>query len=86
MIADGRMRGDILSLENDTPPGETLIAPVMRKGKRIAPAPTLAQIRERAARDLARLPEPLRQLKSGTDYPVTISDSSRRWRNDDGTR
>ena len=73
---DGRMRGDILSLENDTPPGETLIAPVMRGGKRLAPAPTLAQIRERAARDLARLPEPLRRLESGTDYFVMISDSA----------
>jgi len=72
--ADGRMRGDIVSLENDTQQGETLIAPVMRGGKRIAPAPTLAQIRERAARDLARLPEPLRRLESGAHYPVTISE------------
>ena len=64
-----------MSLENDELPGETLIAPVMRTGKRISPAPTLAQIREHAARELARLPEPLRQLKSGTDYPVAISDS-----------
>ena len=67
------MRGDILSLENDKQPGETLIAPVMRAGKRIAPAPTLAQIRERAARELDRLPEPLRRLEPGVDYPVQIS-------------
>jgi nicotinate phosphoribosyltransferase len=71
---NGRMASDVLSLENDKLPGDTLIAPVMRGGKRIAPAPTLAQIRERAARELARLPEPLRQLKSGTDYSVTISE------------
>jgi nicotinate phosphoribosyltransferase len=63
-----------LSLENDTLPGETLIAPVMRGGKRLAPAPSLAQIRERAARELARLPEPLRRLEQSTDYPVKISD------------
>ncbi len=62
--ADGRMRGDILSLESDKQPGEPLVVPVMRAGKRIAPAPTLAQIRERAARDLARLPEPLARLES----------------------
>jgi nicotinate phosphoribosyltransferase len=68
------MASDVLSLENDKLPGDTLIAPVMRGGKRIAPAPTLAQIRERAARELARLPEPLRQLKSGIDYSVTISE------------
>ena len=39
--ADKRMRGDILSLENDSQAGETLIAPVMRGGKRLAPAPAL---------------------------------------------
>ncbi len=33
--ADGRMAGDILSLESDSHPGETLIAPVMRGGKRL---------------------------------------------------
>jgi nicotinate phosphoribosyltransferase len=71
--ADGRMTGDILSVEADNQPGEALIVPVMRAGKRIAPAPTLTQIRERAARDLARLPEPLRRLEPG-DYPVTVAD------------
>jgi nicotinate phosphoribosyltransferase len=73
--ADGRMRGDILSVENDKQPGEPLVVPVMRAGKRIAPAPTLAQIRERAARDLARLPAPLAQLEPGADYPVIVADA-----------
>jgi nicotinate phosphoribosyltransferase len=71
--AQGRLCGDILSLENDAQAGEPLVEPVMRGGKRLAPAPTLAQIRERAARDLARLPEPLRKLEPGADYPVTIA-------------
>ena len=70
---DGRLRGDVLSLENDTQPGDALIVPVMRAGKRLAPAQTLAQIRERTTRELARLPEPLRKLETGTDYPVQIS-------------
>jgi nicotinate phosphoribosyltransferase len=69
----GRMRGDVLSLEDDRQDGETLVMPVMRGGKRIGPAPTLAQIRERAARELARLPEPLRRLEAGVAYPVEIS-------------
>jgi nicotinate phosphoribosyltransferase len=69
------MRGDVLSLENDTQAGEPLIMPVMRSGQRIAPAPTLAQIRERAARDLARLPEPLRRLEPGACYPVKVADA-----------
>jgi len=75
--ADGRMRGDILSLASDTQAGEALIVPVMRAGKRIAPSPSLAQIRERAAADLARMPEALRRLETGADYPVTIADALR---------
>jgi nicotinate phosphoribosyltransferase len=75
--ADRRMRGDILSLENDSQAGETLIAPVMRGGKRLAPAPTLAQIREHATRELGKLPEPLRKLEGGMEYPVEISKALR---------
>jgi len=72
---DGRMRGDVLSLETDSQPGATLILPVMRGGKRLAPAPTLAQIRERAAAELKRLPTPLRRLEVGFDYPVQVAEA-----------
>jgi nicotinate phosphoribosyltransferase len=72
---DGRMRGDILSLEKDKQPGEAQIVQVMRAGKRIAPSPTLAQIRERAARDLARLPDALKRLEPGVEYPVKVADA-----------
>lgn len=72
--ADGRMNGDVLSLETDTQSGEPLVVPVMRGGQRIGPAPTLAQIRERAAADLARLPEPLRLLQQGVEYPVKVAE------------
>ena len=71
--SDGRMSGDILSLEGDKQNGEPLIVEVMRGGKRLGAVPTLAHIRERAARDLARLPEPLRQLQQGIEYPVAVS-------------
>ncbi len=73
--ADGRMAGDILSLENDDQAGEPLIELVMQGGKRVAPAPTLAEIRARAARDLERLPEPLRRLEPGASYPVEVSEA-----------
>lgn len=73
--ADGRMSGDVLSVEADRQPGEPLIVPVMRGGKRIAPQPTLSQMRERAARDLSRLPEPLARLEAGAAYPVKIADA-----------
>ena len=72
---DGRMSGDILTVEGDRQSGEALIVEVMRGGKRIGAAPTLAQIRERAVRDLARLPEPLRQLQQGVDYPVAVGEA-----------
>jgi nicotinate phosphoribosyltransferase len=68
------MSGDILSLENDSQKGDRLVGPVMRAGKRIAPAPTLFQIREHAARELARLPEWLRRLEKSEDYPVRLSE------------
>jgi nicotinate phosphoribosyltransferase len=71
----GQMAGDILTVESDQQPGEPLIVEVMRGGKRVGPAPTLAQIRERAAADLARLPEPLRQLQLGAEYPVKVADA-----------
>ena len=71
---NGRMLGDILTVEGDKQPGEPLIVPVMRGGKRIAPSPSLTQIRERAAADLARLPEPLRKLEPAI-YPVAVSDA-----------
>jgi nicotinate phosphoribosyltransferase len=71
----GRMRGDILSVEGDTQAAEPLIVPMMRGGKRVAPGPGLADVRSRAARDLARLPEKLAWLESGTEYPVQVADA-----------
>jgi nicotinate phosphoribosyltransferase len=72
---DGRMRGDVISLETDTQQGDPLIVPVMRAGKRLSAAPGLAQIRARAADELARLPEPLRRLEPGFNYPVKVADA-----------
>jgi nicotinate phosphoribosyltransferase len=76
--SDGRMAGDIISLESDKQPGEPLIEPVMQAGHRLAPSPTLAQIRERAAHELERLPEALRALAPATSYPVEVSDALKR--------
>jgi nicotinate phosphoribosyltransferase len=76
--ADGRMAGDTLSVENDDQPGEPLIELVMRAGKPLEPRPTLDQIRTHAARELERLPEPLRRLEPDASYPVEVSDALRR--------
>jgi nicotinate phosphoribosyltransferase len=72
---DGRMAGDILSIETDRQPGEPLIAPAMQGGRRIGPSPSLAEIRARAAYELQRLPEPLRRLEPGAPYPVKVADA-----------
>jgi len=72
---EGRMAGDVLSVETDKHAGEALIVPMMRGGKRLAPAPSLDEIRARAARDLARLPEPLRRLEQGVTYPVQVAEA-----------
>jgi nicotinate phosphoribosyltransferase len=47
----------VVTAEGDAQPGEPLIVPVMRGGKRLA-QPSLAESRERCFRDLARLPAP----------------------------
>lgn len=71
--AAGRIASDIVTLETDAQPGEPLIKLVMRGGKRLAAATPLADIRSHAAASLARLPEPLRQLKEPFDFRVEIS-------------
>jgi nicotinate phosphoribosyltransferase len=73
--AIGRMAGDLISFEGDKEAGEPLIQLVMQGGRRIAPSPSLADIRARAARDLERLPEPLRRLEPGASYSVEVSQS-----------
>ena len=73
--SDGRMSGDVISLETDAQDGEPLIQIVMRRGRRIGPRPSLSDIRTRAARELARLPEPLRRLEAGAAYPVRVAEA-----------
>jgi len=75
---DGRMAGDVISLEAEKQDGEPLLQPVMRDGKRVGPRPTLAEGRARAAKDLERLPEPLRRLEPGASYPVAVSETLER--------
>ncbi len=72
--SDGRMAGDILSLDDDKQSGTRLLQLVMRDGRRIGPQPTLADIRKLASRELEQLPEPLRRLEPCPPYPVKVSD------------
>jgi nicotinate phosphoribosyltransferase len=69
---DGRMQGDLLSLETEPPAdGEPLLAPALRGGRRVGERPSLGQIRERAEQNLSQLPQPLQQLASYA-YPVEV--------------
>jgi nicotinate phosphoribosyltransferase len=76
--ADGRMAGDTISLADDPQSGEPLLAPVMCEGRRLRPTPGLADARSGVARELERLPEPLRQLAHAQAYPVVIADALNR--------
>ena len=69
---DGIIDFDTLSAEDDTQPGEPLIVPVMRAGRRLLPQQTLAEIRTRAERNLASLPEALRRLDKGVCLTVNV--------------
>jgi nicotinate phosphoribosyltransferase len=74
----GRMAGDTISLADDRQEGEPLLVPAMREGRRLEPAQSLAQARERVARELERLPEPLRGLAHAKAYPVVVGDALKR--------
>jgi nicotinate phosphoribosyltransferase len=70
---EGRMDGDLLTLDSDPQEGEALLQPVMIAGRRIMPSPSLATARLHAASQLSRLPRHLHQLKDSPAYPVTIA-------------
>jgi nicotinate phosphoribosyltransferase len=72
--ANGRMAGDLLSLENHPKAGEPLVGLVMKNGKRVAPSPSLDEIRRHAKRELERLPDNLSRLTPGAAYPVEVAE------------
>jgi len=82
--ADGRMAGDRISLDRASSPAaattagnageEPLLHCVMRNGRRLAPSPSLDEIRSHARRELERLPENLRRLEPAANYPVEVGE------------
>jgi len=82
--SDGRMAGDRILLDRASSPAaattagsageEPLLHCVMRNGRRLAPSPSLDEIRSRARRELERLPENLRRLEPGANYPVEVDE------------
>jgi nicotinate phosphoribosyltransferase len=70
---DGRCDYDLVTTLNDHQPGEPLLQPVMTEGRRLVPARKLTELRERAATQLALLPNSLRSLECDHPYDVRIS-------------
>jgi nicotinate phosphoribosyltransferase len=74
--SDGSVERDVLALRDEAAPGaeaEPLLRTVMTGGRRVEPAPALATIRERCARQVAALPEALRRL--ATDHRHVVEPS-----------
>ena len=77
--APGRLEHDVVTVESVTQPGEPLLVPVMKNGRRLHAAETLDLARNRAAAQLASLPERLRSLEtSEVPYRVEIAPALRR--------
>jgi nicotinate phosphoribosyltransferase len=62
-------------VEGDVQDGAPLIREVMASGRRIAPTPTLDEIRAHTTSELHHLPAPLRRLQTAASYTVTIAAS-----------
>jgi nicotinate phosphoribosyltransferase len=71
---DGQMVGDVLALEeHDAHPGEALIHPVMRAGRRVEPQLPIMALRQQVLTAYTHLPEALRGLEIGPAYRVEVS-------------
>ncbi len=70
----GQYHHDLLACaQEDYPEASPLLEPVMRGGRRLAPAPPVKQIRERTLANLACLPEAYQALRGAPAYPVEKS-------------
>jgi nicotinate phosphoribosyltransferase len=70
---NGRFDYDTVTTLDDHQEGEALLRPVMAGGRRLASAPKLTELRERAAAQLPLLPASLRSLEGDHPYDVRIS-------------
>jgi len=70
---DGEMETDVVTVWGDLQPGEPLLEPVVRQGRRVRAAEPLSTIRERWAAQRGRLPSHLRALETYPPYPVRIA-------------
>ena len=70
----GDYAGDVIALEEERMPGEPLLVPVMREGKRLSGVAPLAELQKRCQLQIERLPAAVRGLAvSDQAYPVRHS-------------
>ena len=70
----GTWKSDLIALADEAYPGASpLLVPVMRGGKRLAPAEPLAAARTRFLDSMKRLPARLLSLRPASPYPVRYS-------------
>ncbi|MCW4004052.1 MAG: nicotinate phosphoribosyltransferase [Candidatus Bathyarchaeota archaeon] len=70
---DSTFKKDIIALADEKIDGEPLLIKVMEKGKLTYKLPSLTQIRETAAKNLAKLPKKYKTLTNASIYPVELS-------------
>ncbi len=75
--ADGTIAADVVTLVGDPQPGEPLLQPAMRAGRRLDTLPAAAAARARARSQLERLPPALRPLDRPGLAPVEIAPAIR---------
>jgi nicotinate phosphoribosyltransferase len=71
----GVWQRDLIARENEPSPrgAEPLLRLVMTGGRRLEPAPSLRQLRDRFRAEFAALPEPHKALRAPAHFEVTIS-------------
>ena len=72
---EGCLDHDIVTTDDDPLPGQPLLQPVMKGGRRLAASPPLAEVRRYTAVQLGRLPKSLQVLEVSPAYDVRISDT-----------
>jgi len=71
---DGFLAGDVISLAGETVKGATpLLDKVMERGRLLSQQPSLTAVRDRAQKELKRLKEPYRKIRSPATYPVEFT-------------
>ena len=76
-VADcGAVTHDVLATDREPPPGQgrALLSPVMRRGRRLRPGPSMQGIQDHALRAVEALPAGVLRLEEPTDYQVVVSD------------